>query len=107
MSIIVEDPSPTLRRITAELEMPAISVEYRLAPEHPYPAPLDDCLKVTNFIINNHKDLAVDPNKIIIAGDSSGGKYVSLVARASAVVVLLCNNAYHYKYCCAVLGSVS
>ena len=62
--------------LTQKLKIPSLSVEYRLAPEHPYPAGLEDCLKVTNYVIEHHKELAVDLNKIIIAGDSAGGKLV-------------------------------
>ncbi|XP_067938558.1 neutral cholesterol ester hydrolase 1-like isoform X2 [Watersipora subatra] len=73
-------PQPTLRRLTESLRIPSVSVEYRLAPEHPYPAALADCLKVTNYILKNHKELAVDPNKVIVAGDSIGGNLAAAVA---------------------------
>jgi len=74
MTCIAAYPSPTLTAITRTLEIPTVSVEYRLAPEHPYPAGLEDCLAVTNYIIQHHKELNVDKNRIIIAGDSAGGE---------------------------------
>ena len=79
--------------LTQKLKIPSLSVEYRLAPEHPYPAGLEDCLKVTNYVIEHHKELAVDPNKIIIAGDSAGGKFIYIANRNT-----YCNSTF-YKWC--------
>lgn len=50
-----------------------ISVEYRLAPEHPYPAGLDDCETVTRWAFANCASLGVGPDRIFIAGESAGG----------------------------------
>ena len=66
-------------------------MEYRLAPEHPYPAALEDCLKVTNYVIEHHKELAVDLNKIIVAGDSAGGKFIYIANT-------YCSSTF-YKWC--------
>jgi acetyl esterase/lipase len=46
----------------------AIAVDYRLAPEHPYPAALEDCLSVYRWLINN----STRPDQIVIVGDSAG-----------------------------------
>lgn len=46
-----------------------LSVDYRLAPEHPFPAGLDDAIKVYHWLLKQ----GVDPKKIVIAGDSAGG----------------------------------
>ena len=48
-----------------------LSPEYRLAPEHPYPAALEDCYDAVNYINDNAKALQI--NQIIITGDSAGG----------------------------------
>jgi acetyl esterase/lipase len=48
------------------------SIEYRLAPEHPYPAGLDDCFVGLKWISENAKDLRIDPAKIMVAGHSGG-----------------------------------
>jgi len=74
MTCVAAYPSPTLTAITRTLGIPTVSVEYRLAPENPHPAGLEDCLAVTNYIIQHHKELNVDKNRIIIAGDSAGGE---------------------------------
>ena len=41
---------------------------YRLAPEHPFPAPYEDCWKVTNYLLQNGAKFRIDKNKIGLAG---------------------------------------
>jgi acetyl esterase/lipase len=50
-----------------------VSVEYRLAPEAPYPAPLNDCEAGLRFIVEHAHDLRIDPQRIGIGGRSAGG----------------------------------
>jgi acetyl esterase/lipase len=50
-----------------------VSVEYRLAPEAPYPAALDDCEDGLRFVIDNAHDLHIDPQRVGIGGRSAGG----------------------------------
>ena len=53
---------------------------YRQSPEHPHPIPFNDCLTVTEFILNNAKDLKIDPERMAISGDSAGGHLTAAVA---------------------------
>jgi acetyl esterase len=60
------------------------SVEYRKAPESPFPAAVDDCLSSLTFISKNSGSLKIDPARIAVGGDSAGGNLaaaISLLAR--------------------------
>jgi acetyl esterase/lipase len=50
-----------------------VSVEYRLAPEAPYPGPLDDCEEGLRFIVEHAHELQVDPQRVGVGGRSAGG----------------------------------
>jgi len=50
-----------------------VSVEYRLAPEHPYPAPLEDCYTALTWMAGNAGELGINPGHIVIVGQSAGG----------------------------------
>jgi len=61
-----------------------ISVDYRLAPEHKYPAAVDDAFAATQYLAEHAAEFGIDPNGIAVGGDSAGGNLaavVSLLAR--------------------------
>ena len=65
------------RRFSRKLGIVVASVEYRLAPEHPYPAPLDDCYSALTWLAGLP---AVDPDRVAIGGASAGGGLAAALA---------------------------
>ncbi len=57
-----------------------VSVEYRLAPETPYPGPLDDCYAGLRWTFDHAEELGIDPTRIGVAGLSVGGGLAAAVA---------------------------
>ncbi|HLZ02640.1 MAG TPA: alpha/beta hydrolase [Bradyrhizobium sp.] len=71
------------RKLAHEGELIVISVDYRLAPEHKFPAAVDDAINATRWISANAKQLGVDAARLIVGGDSAGGNLAAVVALAA------------------------
>jgi acetyl esterase len=69
------------RLICAEGNLRVIAIDYRLAPEHIYPAALDDAFAATQWISANATQLGIDPGRIAVGGDSAGGMLAALVTQ--------------------------
>ncbi|XP_053307778.1 arylacetamide deacetylase-like 4 [Spea bombifrons] len=70
------------RYIAKETESVVVSVGYRLAPEHRYPAQYEDCLNSAVHFMKTAEDYGVDSSSIIISGDSAGGNLTAAVCQA-------------------------
>jgi acetyl esterase len=58
-----------------------IAVDYRLAPEHPFPAAVDDCWAATQYIAANPKEFGIDASRLAVGGDSAGGNLAAVVSQ--------------------------
>jgi acetyl esterase/lipase len=61
-----------------------VSLDYRLAPEHPYPAALEDAITVLNWVVANADEWGIDASRIAVAGSSAGGALAACLAQRSA-----------------------
>lgn len=73
----------TIRVLADESRIPVLSVEYRLAPEHKFPAAVEDAIRAYQWARENAEMLGGDPSRIVVAGDSAGGNLTAVVSRAA------------------------
>lgn len=71
------------RRVANELSAVVVSVDYRLAPEHKFPAAIEDAYAALVWLADHADVLGVDPTRLVVAGDSAGGNLAAVVAQMS------------------------
>jgi acetyl esterase len=92
----VDDADAGCRRRAAAADCVVVSVDYRLAPEHPFPAALDDCYAVAMWVVDEAERLDVDPARVVLGGGSAGGNL-------AAAVALQARDAGHPRFAAQVL----
>jgi acetyl esterase len=71
------------RKLAHEGELIVISVDYRLAPEHRFPAAVDDAIAAVQWIAANAGQLGIDSSRLMVGGDSAGGNLAAVVSLAA------------------------
>jgi acetyl esterase len=66
------------RTLAAGGETLVVSVDYRLAPEHKFPAAADDAIAAATWIAESARDLGIDPSRLVVGGDSAGGNLTAV-----------------------------
>lgn len=77
----IETHDTTVRAVAKAAGLVAISIDYRLAPEHPFPAAVDDAMAAVRWVVAHAPELGVDPGRLAVAGDSAGGNLAAIVCQ--------------------------
>ena len=73
---------PVCADVAAELDLPVVSVDYRLAPEHPFPAAFEDSVAAARWAASSPSELGREATSLFLAGDSAGGNLAAAVTAA-------------------------
>ena len=79
----LESHDVACRKLAQEGELIVISVDYRLAPEHKFPAAIDDAIAATKWVAANANELGIDAARLMVGGDSAGGNLAAVVSLAA------------------------
>lgn len=81
----IESHDSVCRAICMQTPCAVLSVDYRLAPEFPFPTPLVDCVTATRWAHDNAASIGIDATRIAIGGDSAGGNIAAAIANMQVV----------------------
>lgn len=104
----VETSDRPCRNLAALTGCAVVSVDYRRAPEHPFPAALDDCRAVVRHVAAEPSAYGIDPARIAVGGDSAGGNLAAVLAQeARRDGPPLCHQLLVYPVCDTDTGTAS
>ena len=78
----LETHEPFCAEIARRLDMPIVAVDYRLAPEHPWPAGVEDAIAAARWVTGSPEALGRPATGLVLAGDSAGGNFAIIAALA-------------------------
>jgi acetyl esterase len=77
----IEGHEGICRALASQAGVLVLAVDYRLAPEHPFPAGVDDARAVTQWVLDHGETFGVDPEAVVVGGDSAGGNFAAVVSQ--------------------------
>jgi acetyl esterase len=92
----LESHDSTCRRLAKQNKCVVVAVDYRLAPENPFPIPCEDCYAALEWAVKNASSLGANPTQVAVMGDSAGGNLATVVA-------MMARDKDGPKICCQVL----
>ena len=81
---------PFCAEVARQLDLPLLAVDYRFAPEHPFPAGAEDCIAAARWAAAGPSDLGRQVTGLVIAGDSAGGNFAIVAAWRLATIPPRC-----------------
>jgi acetyl esterase len=76
----IDTHDPACRQLAQQAQCAVLSLDYRLAPEHRFPAAVEDCFAAVKFAASEGRRLGLDPTRLAVGGDSAGGNLAAVAA---------------------------